>query len=52
MTRLKIEGLFRDVRRNRDAQGYRLAQRVLAGDYNGLKDGIVRMEAGSQESAV
>ncbi|MBI5397693.1 MAG: acyl-CoA dehydrogenase family protein [Verrucomicrobia bacterium] len=42
MTRLKIETLFRSARRNTDAAGYRLAQQVLAGDYEWLQDGIVR----------
>jgi len=41
MTRLKIEGLFHDVHENRDAEGYRLAQRVLAGEYDWLRDGTI-----------
>jgi hypothetical protein len=41
MARLKIEALFRDVRDNRDAEGYRVAQQALAGEFNWLQDGIV-----------
>lgn len=41
MSRLKIEGLFHDVYKNRDADGYRLAQRVLDGEFNWLEEGIM-----------
>ena len=41
ISRLKIEALFRDVHGNRDNEGYRLAQRVLAGEFNWLQDGIL-----------
>ena len=40
-SRLKIEALFRGVHDNRDAEGYRLAQRVLADEFNWLEDGIL-----------
>jgi alkylation response protein AidB-like acyl-CoA dehydrogenase len=41
ISRFKIEALFRDVHDNRDAEGYRVAQQVLAGKFNRLEDGIV-----------
>lgn len=41
MSRLKIEALFRDVHDNRDNEGYRVAQQVLAGEFRWLQDGIV-----------
>ena len=41
MSRLKVEALFRDVHDNRDVEGYRLAQQVLAGKFNWLQDGIL-----------
>jgi alkylation response protein AidB-like acyl-CoA dehydrogenase len=41
MTRLKIEALFRDVHDNRDDDGYRLAQRLVTGEFNWLQDGIL-----------
>ena len=41
ISRIKIEALFRDVYDNRDAEGYRLAQQVLAGEFNWLQDGIL-----------
>ena len=41
ISRLKIEALFRDIHDNRDAEGYRLAQHVLAGEFNWLQDGIM-----------
>jgi hypothetical protein len=41
ISRLKIEALFRDVHDNRDSQGYRLAQQVLADKFNWLEDGIL-----------
>jgi len=44
LSRLKIEALFHDVRDNRDAQGYRLAQQVLKGEYDWLEDGICSRE--------
>ena len=40
-SRLKIEALFRGVHDNRDTEGYRLAQRVLANEFNWLEDGIL-----------
>jgi len=40
-SRLKIEALFRGVHDNRDAEGYHLAQRVLADEFNWLEDGIL-----------
>jgi hypothetical protein len=41
ISRLKIEALFRDVYHNQDNEGYRIAQQVLAGEFNWLQDGIV-----------
>jgi hypothetical protein len=41
ISRLKIEALFRDVYTNQDDEGYRLAQHVLAGEFNWLQDGII-----------
>ena len=41
ITRLKIEALFSDIHQNKDVAGYRLAQRVLAGDFNWLNAGIM-----------
>ena len=41
MSRLKVEALFRDVHDNRDPEGYRLAQQVLAGKFDWLHDGIL-----------
>jgi hypothetical protein len=41
MSRLKIEALFRGVHDNRDAQGYRVAQQVLTGQFDWLQEGIV-----------
>jgi hypothetical protein len=42
MTRLKIEALFRGLHQNRDAEGYRLAGRILAGEFQWVEKGIVR----------
>lgn len=42
MTRLKIEGLFRDVHKNRDAEGYRMAQRVMAGEFRWVEKGMIQ----------
>jgi alkylation response protein AidB-like acyl-CoA dehydrogenase len=42
VARLKIEGLFEGVVDNADAEGYRFAQRVNAGEFDWLKDGIVK----------
>ena len=44
ISRLKIEALFRDVHNNRDAEGYRLAQQVLAGEFDWLQDGMLHEE--------
>ena len=41
LSRLKVEALFRGVHDNRDTEGYRLAQQVLAGEFHWLQDGIV-----------
>ena len=41
-SRLKIEALFRDVYHNRDADGYRVAQQVLVGEFDWLQEGILR----------
>ncbi len=41
MSRLKVGELFRGVHDNRDGEGYRLAQQVLAGKFDWLEDGIV-----------
>jgi len=41
LSRSKIEALFRDVHDNRDNEGYRVAQQVLAGEFEWLQDGIV-----------
>jgi alkylation response protein AidB-like acyl-CoA dehydrogenase len=40
-SRLRIARLFRAIRRNTDAAGYRLAQGVLAGSYEWLEAGIL-----------
>lgn len=40
--RLKIEKLFDEIQDNADRSGYKVAQRVLAGDYNWLENGISR----------
>jgi alkylation response protein AidB-like acyl-CoA dehydrogenase len=45
MSRLKIEALFRNVHNNRDAEGYCLAQQVLAGEFDWLQDGIVSVSS-------
>jgi len=41
-SRLKIKALFRDVHDNRDADGYRVAQQVLAGEFDWLQEGILQ----------
>jgi alkylation response protein AidB-like acyl-CoA dehydrogenase len=41
MARLEIEDLFQHVHRNRDADGYRLAQQVMAGKFDWLEEGIL-----------
>jgi hypothetical protein len=38
----RIRHLFRDLHRNADEQGYRLAGKVMDGAYDWLQDGIVR----------
>ncbi|MEA3212966.1 MAG: hypothetical protein QOE70_6023 [Chthoniobacter sp.] len=40
--RLRIARLFHAIARNTDRAGYRLAQRVLAGDYEWLEAGVLR----------
>ena len=42
MARFKIEDLFRHVHKNEDADGYRLAQRIVAGKFNWVEEGIIR----------
>jgi 3-hydroxyacyl-CoA dehydrogenase/alkylation response protein AidB-like acyl-CoA dehydrogenase/enoyl-CoA hydratase/carnithine racemase len=42
--RLRIAHLFRELHGNADTQGYRLAQKVLAGDQDWLKNGILRQD--------
>jgi 3-hydroxyacyl-CoA dehydrogenase/alkylation response protein AidB-like acyl-CoA dehydrogenase/enoyl-CoA hydratase/carnithine racemase len=39
--RLRIARLFRDLHHNADNQGYRLAQKVLGGEQDRLKEGIL-----------
>jgi alkylation response protein AidB-like acyl-CoA dehydrogenase len=50
ITRLKIEALFRDVHHNKDVEGYRLAQRVLAGQFDWLHAGILANPAAKSGS--
>jgi 3-hydroxyacyl-CoA dehydrogenase/alkylation response protein AidB-like acyl-CoA dehydrogenase/enoyl-CoA hydratase/carnithine racemase len=40
--RLRIAHLFRELHHNADGQGYRLAQKVLAGEQDWLREGILR----------
>lgn len=40
--RLKIERLFEEIQNNADRPGYKLAQRVLGGEYTWLENGMVR----------
>ena len=42
--RLKVARLFTALRHNTDAAGYKLAQRVLAGDHTALEAGILRAD--------
>jgi alkylation response protein AidB-like acyl-CoA dehydrogenase len=42
MARFEIKDLFRHVHKNEDADGYRLAQRVMAGKFNWVEEGIIR----------
>ena len=42
--RLRIAHLFRELHHNADSQGYRLAQKVLAGEQDWLREGILRQE--------
>jgi hypothetical protein len=42
--RLRIAHLFRELHGNADSQGYRLAQKVLAGEQDWLREGILRQE--------
>ena len=39
---LKVARLFEALRHNTDAAGYKLAQRVLAGDHAAIETGILR----------
>ena len=41
LSRAKVEGLFHAIHTNRDAQGYRVAQQVLEGEFDFLRDGIL-----------
>ncbi len=43
-SRRRIDRAFEDVRDNSDREGYRLAQRMLAGEASWLFDGIVRLD--------
>jgi hypothetical protein len=40
--RLRIAHLFHELHQNADSQGYRLAQKVLGGEQDWLRDGILR----------
>jgi hypothetical protein len=40
-SRLRVAGYFRELHRNADGPGYRLAQRSLAGELDWLEEGIV-----------
>jgi 3-hydroxyacyl-CoA dehydrogenase/alkylation response protein AidB-like acyl-CoA dehydrogenase/enoyl-CoA hydratase/carnithine racemase len=42
--RLRIAHLFRDLHANADGEGYRLAQKVLEGKQDWLREGILRRE--------
>ncbi len=42
--RLRIDAEFRGVKKNNDGRGYRLAQRVLEGDYTWLEHDLVPLE--------
>ncbi|RYD72299.1 MAG: DNA polymerase II, partial [Verrucomicrobiaceae bacterium] len=42
LARMKIEALFDDIQHNADRSGYKVAQRVLEGDYTWLENGISR----------
>ena len=42
--RLKVARLFEALRHNTDAAGYKLAQRVLAGDHAAIETGILRAD--------
>jgi hypothetical protein len=41
LARLRINGLFHSIKSNADRPGYRLAQRVLSGQFNWLENGIL-----------
>ncbi len=41
--RLRIERLFNDLSQNADARGYKIAQKILAKDYDWLSSGIVSL---------
>ena len=41
MARFKIEDLFRHLHENGDAAGYRLAQQVMAGEFDWLEEGML-----------
>ena len=45
LTRLKIVRLFHALHHHADRPGYRLAQRVIAGDYAWLEAGVLREDA-------
>ncbi|MGH7458686.1 MAG: acyl-CoA dehydrogenase family protein [Longimicrobiaceae bacterium] len=51
-SRLRVEQLFTAVDDNADVRTYKLAQKVLAGDYGWLERGTVSMVGGSEELAV
>jgi hypothetical protein len=40
-SRVRVKELFRNIRRNHDRETYRLAQRVLEGEYAWLEEGAV-----------
>jgi hypothetical protein len=41
LARQKIDGLFRDLRQNSDAEGYRLTQRILEGEFHWVEAGML-----------
>jgi len=49
MARFKIEDLFRHVHQNGDADGYRLAQRVMAGKFDWVEEGMITLSQANLE---